>query len=70
MGVYEGRGTLNKAMKQLEMRWQEVRLSWTDSRSEEFEQKILIPLQHDLRNAVAAMDHMAVVTSRIRQECE
>ena len=70
MGVHEGRGTLAKALKQLENRWAEARMSWMDTQTEQFEQLYLIPLQSDLRSAVTAMDHMAVLLSRIHQECE
>lgn len=70
MGVYEGRGTLGKAIKQLESRWAEAKLSWDDPRSREFEERFLAPLTMDLRNAVSAMDQMAVLLTRVRQECE
>ena len=70
MGVYEGRGTLGKALKQLENRWMEARMNWDDARTKEFENRFLVPLQSDLRNAVAAMDQMAVLLSRIHSECE
>jgi hypothetical protein len=70
MGVYEGRGNLAKAFKSLEARWMEAKESWDDPRSREFEQRFLVPLEMDLRSAVSAMDQMAVVISRIHQECE
>ena len=70
MGVYEGRGTLGKAMKQLENRWLDAKMTWVDARSHEFEQRFLVPLEAELRNAVAAMDHMATLLSKIHQECE
>jgi hypothetical protein len=70
MGVYEGRGTLSKALKQLETQWAEAKASWDDPRSREFEERFLMTLELDLRSAVSAMDQMAVLLSRIRQECE
>ncbi len=70
MGVYEGRGTLNKALKQLQLRWGEAKMSWDDPRSREFEERFLHPVEMDMRNAVGAMDQMAVLLSRIRSECE
>jgi hypothetical protein len=70
MGVYEGRGTLGKALKQLEHRWIDARTNWDDARTREFEDRFLVPLQADLRNTVAAMDQMAVLLSRIHSECE
>jgi hypothetical protein len=70
MGVYEGRGNLSKAMKTLLTRWADARMEWNDSRAVEFEQKFLQPLEVDLRSAVGAMDHMAVLLAKIRQECQ
>jgi len=69
MGVYEGRGSLAKAIKQLDNRWIDARMSWDDVRSREFEERFLMPLRMDLRNAVSAMDQMATLLSRIRSEC-
>lgn len=70
MGVYEGRGTLAKALKSLEAKWLETATDWDDARSKEFEQRFLIPLRSDLIAAVSAMDHMAVLMTKIRSECE
>lgn len=70
MGVYEGRGTLGKALKQLEAKWIETLSNWDDVRAKEFEQRFLAPLQLDLRNAVGAMDQMAVLLTKIHSECE
>jgi len=70
MGVFEGRGTLSKALKQLLLRWQEARTSWNDAASVHFEKKFLDPLEADLRQAVSAMDHMAAVLAQARRDCE
>jgi len=70
MGVYEGRGTLSKAVKLLENRWHEAKMSWDDPRAREFEERFLMPLNMDLRNAVTAMDQIAILLTRIRAECE
>jgi hypothetical protein len=70
MGVYEGRGTLAKAIKLLENRWLETRMNWDDPRTREFEERFLVPLKADLMMAVTAMDQMAVLLSRIHSECE
>jgi hypothetical protein len=70
MGLYEGRGSLSKALKQLENQWAEAKASWDDPRSREFEERFIAPLHSDIRTAVSAMDQMAGLLSRIRQECE
>jgi hypothetical protein len=70
MGVYEGRGTLSKAIKTLENRWMETRFNWDDTQTREFEARFIVPLQIEVRNAVSAMDNMATLLSRIHSECE
>jgi hypothetical protein len=70
MGLYEGRGQLTKAMKTLMLRWNDTKGSWEDVRSEDFENTYLQPLEMDLRNTVAAMDHMAIILHQIRRDCQ
>ena len=52
------------------IRWLETLPYWDDARTKEFEQRFLAPLQLDLRNAVGAMDQMAVLLTKIYSECE
>ena len=70
MGVYEGRGQLNKALKDLMLKWSETKMSWDDSVSERFQKTYLEPLEKDMRSAASAMDQMAVLIGRIRRDCE
>ena len=69
MGVHEGRGQLNKAIRELNNRWLEAKGQWQDVQAEKLEKDYLIPLEADLKNAVSAMDHMAVLLDQIRREC-
>ena len=69
MGVHEGRGQLNKAMKELNNRWLEARGQWQDSQAESLEKTYLVPLEADMKNAVGAMDLMAILLDQIRREC-
>lgn len=68
MGVYEGRGQLGKNLKDLMHKWAEVKGSWEDAQSKQFEEKFLEPLQQDLKNAMAAMDHIAVVIQQVKRD--
>lgn len=69
MGVYEGRGQLTKAMKELMNRWLETKGSWEDANSKQFEQGFLQMVEQDLKNTVGAMDHMAILLSQIKRDC-
>jgi hypothetical protein len=70
MGIYEGRGQLAKASKELTARWNDARLSWNDARAKEFEEQFLAPLEVDLRKAADALDRVAAMVSQIRRECQ
>ncbi len=70
MGVYEGRGNLTKSMKELLQRWNDTKLAWDDAQSRAFEEKFLSPLEQDLKVAVAAMDHVGILLSSARRECQ
>ena len=69
MGVYEGRGRLAKAMKDLQLRWHEAQQEWNDPVSQAFEKDHLIPFEMDIRSAITAMDHMAQVLSQAKADC-
>lgn len=70
MGVYEGRGQLSRAMKELMQKWLDAKSSWDDVNAERFDEKYLQPLEHDLRTAVSAMDTMAVLISQAHHDCD
>jgi hypothetical protein len=69
MGVYEGRGQLSRAMKDLMAHWRETRLYWDDALARNFERNYITPLETNMRNAGGAMDHMAALLNQIRRDC-
>jgi predicted secreted Zn-dependent protease len=69
MGVYEGRGQLAKATKELMARWVETKGDWDDSVSHNFEKRFLVALEMDVRAATSAMDTMAQVLAAVRRDC-
>ncbi len=70
MGVHEGRGQLSRAIKDLLLRWNEAKGSWDDVVSKNFEDNFLVPLEMELRNAAAAMDHAGQILHQVRRDCE
>jgi hypothetical protein len=70
MGVYEARGMLGKAWKDLTLRWLETKVSWDDVVAHKFENEFLLPMEQDMRNSMAAMDHVAVILAQVRRDCE
>ncbi len=69
MALYESRGQLGKMIKDLLVRWHETKMNWDDVRAHQFEERYILPLEKDLRQAIAAMDQMAGLISSIRNEC-
>jgi hypothetical protein len=67
--MYEGGGQLTKAMKSLIILWEETKTSWDDVKQRQFEERYIVPLQSDLRNALTAMGTMSALLARIRREC-
>lgn len=70
MGVYEARGSLEKAMKELMLKWTHAKTAWDDPMSRAFEEKFLAHLQFDMRSATGAMDQMAVILQQAYHDCE
>lgn len=70
MGLYEGRGNLNKGFKDLMLRWQTARGDWSDDVARQFEENHLKPVEEALKLAIAAMDHMSQVVSKIDRDCK
>jgi hypothetical protein len=70
MGVHEGRGNLAKSMKELNRKWLETKGSWDDSTANSFEKRHVLPIERDLRNAIAAMDQISIHLSAARRDCE
>jgi len=69
MGVYEGRGQLAKATKELLSRWAETKGDWDDTVSQNFEKRFLLTLEMDIRAATSAMDTMAQILTTVRRDC-
>lgn len=69
MSVDAGKAKLIKGLKDLRARWELTRASWNDAVSLEFERTYLEPLEQEIRQALAAMDHLGEVLVRVRQDC-
>ncbi len=70
MGVYEARGQLSKAMKDLLLRWHEAKMDWDDGAARSFEKDVMEPLDRDAKGAASAMDSAAELLHQVRRECE
>lgn len=69
MSLRTGMHRLQDATKAFEMRWTAARDLWADSRAKDFESRVVESLAPATRAAIGAMEQMAEVTARARQEC-
>ena len=69
MGLYEGRGQLSKAMKDLLDRWQSTKLDWRDAQAEQLEREVLDLLARDVQAAGSAMDQIGTVVKQAQRDC-
>ena len=70
MGMHEARGTLAKAIKELNRRWIETRSEWADAQMEQFENTYMRNLESDLKTATTAMEQMTSLLHQVRRDCE
>jgi hypothetical protein len=69
MSLDVGRYRIMTAHKTLLERWEETRLVWQDSVRAEFDRDHLEPLAPMLATTLGAIDQLAQVLGRLRQEC-
>lgn len=70
MSLYESRGNLHKAMKELILKWQFAKTRWNDEQAQAIEREVLEPLERDVRSAGEAMDTMKSLITAARRDCQ
>lgn len=56
--------------KELSYQWQQTKEHWNDAKAEEFEQKYIDELLASVDRAVAVIDELDKLASKIRSDCE
>jgi hypothetical protein len=56
--------------KDLTVRWEQTRASWTDARSREFEQHYMETLQSSVNAALVNIETLERIIAKIRSDCE
>jgi hypothetical protein len=70
MGVHEGQGQLSRATKDLVRHWNDLKAVWHDANAKRFEETVLAPIEIEVKNASAAMAHMAQLLSNAKRDCQ
>jgi len=69
MGMHEGRARIGKLIREVVMKWSELRMNWDDANSHAFEEKYIRTLEEDGRTALSTMDHMAQILQQVKRDC-
>ena len=61
--------SLHEAMKNLLIEWQNTRTYWRDVKCQEFEQKYLEPLPHQVARATLVIAEINALLRKARNDC-
>ena len=61
---------LGAVTKELWVNWQQTKDYWTDAKSQEFERKYLRELMTSVDKAVAAIEQLDKLITKIKKDCE
>jgi hypothetical protein len=61
---------LNQSVKNLNLKWQQTRESWSDLKSQEFERHYLEPMPGHLATAITVIEEIDKLLKKIRSDCE
>lgn len=70
MSLKASKAKLARASKDLATQWEQTRASWRDQKAREFEAKYISPLPDSISSAVAIIDELDAVLTKIRNSCE
>jgi hypothetical protein len=69
MNVNVGLLQLHAALKAVRLRWDETKLSWSDSVRKEFEENHWDPLIAQVMATERAMEHLSHMVGQMQQDC-
>lgn len=69
MDLTSGQARLNKAYKNLRIRWDHARQSWKDANASAFERDHIDSLDPKVRAALSAMERLGSMLNQMEREC-
>ncbi len=69
MSTTSAKAALIDAMKQLRMRWDQIKYTWQDEAARRFEREVIEPLEQPILQAAKGMEHVGELMSQVRREC-
>ena len=68
MGVYESSAIIKKAVKDLDIFWEQTKTVWKDAKGRQFEEEFIMRLSVEARKARNALDNISPLLNRIHSE--
>ncbi|MHC5001992.1 MAG: hypothetical protein ACYTJ0_02615 [Planctomycetota bacterium] len=69
MSLSSARTQLKGSFSDLKIKWDQTRETWDDPMSRAFEKEFIEPFERLSHSAIAAMDEMLEVLTRIQRDC-
>jgi len=69
VSVEGARVRLQGSLRDLLLKWSEAEQVWRDATSRQFGARYVTPLEEAVRSALPAMEHMAEVLGKVRNDC-
>jgi hypothetical protein len=60
---------LHDSLEALQARWELTQTLWADNVRQDFEEEYVAPIPPEVRSTLEAMERLATVLHRLRQEC-
>jgi len=70
MNLQSNKSLLMKVSKDVNTSWGQVKDSWRDAKSQEFERNYLEPLKSNITMAVAVIEKLDKLLTKVRKDCE
>jgi hypothetical protein len=70
MNLSGNRGRLIGLTRDISLQWDEVKNSWRDAKSEEFERRFMNELAAHTSRAVSVLEQLDKLLQKVRSDCE
>ncbi|MFT5470798.1 MAG: hypothetical protein ACI8UO_005929 [Verrucomicrobiales bacterium] len=70
MRLNSSKSRLGSVSKELKRQWESTKIAWRDQKADEFEQRYLVALFDAAENALAAIDKLDKVITKVRNDCK
>lgn len=70
MNTRASAANLAQAVKDLSIEWDQIKASWRDVKSREFEEKYLEPIPGQVARATSVIEEIDAILRKVKADCE